>query len=101
MSAIPERDNYGRPSSEYVAKVSSMDDDALVGEVANKVYLSAYAANNPRSDYHWHADVLYDEARRREKPWLYQRGWNQAYRLAGYEPSESEVEQAKAREASS
>lgn len=93
---IPKTDNYGKPSSEYIAKIAAMDDEGLVQETSNKVYLSAYAANNPRSDYHWHTDALYDEARRREKPWLYQRGWNSAYRLAGYTPSEHEIERAKA-----
>lgn len=92
---IPRTDNNGHPSSDYVAKVAAMDDDALIAETSNKVWLSGYAANNPRSDYHWHVDALYDEAKRRQKPWLYQRGWNKAYRLAGYEPSEHDLARAE------
>lgn len=95
MSALPAKDNSGRPTSEYVAKIAALDDDGFVKEVAHRCWLSAYAANNPRSDYHWQADACYDEAERRQKPWLYQRGWNNAYRQAGYEPSEAEIKRAE------
>lgn len=77
--------------SEYRAKLEALDDDAFVREVESKVWLSAYAANNPRSRYHAECDAAYDEANRRGKPWLYQRGWNEAYRSAGHEPTESDL----------
>lgn len=73
----------------------SRSDKQLVDESANYVWLSGYAANNPRSDYHWKCDACYDEARRREKPWLYQRGWNQAYRQAGHTPTEADLVAAR------
>jgi hypothetical protein len=81
---------------EYAAKLVDMPDDELVKAVEMQVWLSAFASNNPRAPAHWKVDLTYDECKRREKPWLYQRGWNQAYQSCGYEPSESE--RAAARE---
>jgi hypothetical protein len=78
--------------AEYAAKLVAMTDSELVEEVKDRVWLSGYATNNPR----WQCDATHDEARRRQKPWLYQRGWNDAYRSAGHEPSESDIEAAKA-----
>ena len=92
---IPEKDNYGKPTSEFVSRLQEMVDEEFVTATASCCWLSAYANNNPRSDYHWQADACYDEARRREKPWLYQRGWNDAYRQAGYEPSEEDKKAAR------
>lgn len=79
----------------YRAKLAAMDDAAFVEEVERAVWLSAYASNNGRSIYHAECDATYDEAKRREKLWLYQRGWNAAYRSCGYEPSESDLEAAR------
>lgn len=79
----------------YAEKIAAMDDGAFVDEVENMVWLSAYAANNGRSIYHAKCDATYNEAKERGKPWLYQRGWNAAYRSAGHELSESD--RAKAR----
>lgn len=55
------KDNYGKPKSEYIERIAAMDHDALFEETKQKIWLSAYAGNNPRSDYHWHVDVVYDE----------------------------------------
>lgn len=79
----------------YASKLSEMDDRAFVEEVAERCWLSAFAGNNPRSNYHWQADACYDEAKRRAKPWLYQRGWNKSYQSAGYHPSEHDLEAAR------
>ena len=73
---------------EYRAKLEAMSDIEFVGEVESKVWLSAYAANNPRSKYHAECDATYDEAKRRNKMWLYKRGWNAAYVSAGHTLSE-------------
>ena len=70
------RDNYGNPKSEYIAKIVGMTDAELLKEAKDKIWLSAYASNNPRSDYHWHADAIYDECKRREKPEIYQRAYD-------------------------
>lgn len=82
--------------TDYEAYVTSMTDDELVKETETKCWLSAYAANNPRSDNHWKTDVLYAEAKRRNKPWLYNRGWNAAWVSAGYELSDHDIEAARA-----
>lgn len=89
------RDQQQAEKAAYAEKLASQDDDAFVKEVADKCWFSAFASNNPRSKYHWMADACFDEAKRREKPWLYNRGWNAAYRLAGHEPSEQDIAAAK------
>ena len=69
-------DNHGKPKSDYLQKIASMDDDALFEETKSKIWLSAYASNNPRSDYHWHVDACYDECQKRGKPKIYTRAYN-------------------------
>lgn len=54
------QDNYGHDKQEYVAKLQAMELPALEKETESKIWLSAYAANNPRSDYHWHVDACWD-----------------------------------------
>lgn len=71
-------DNRGHPKADYLARLAAMDDEELQRECAGKIWLSAYAANNPRSDYHWHVDACYDECQRRGKPEIYQQGYNRA-----------------------
>ena len=70
-------DNYGKPKSEYFNNLSKMDDAELFEETKSKIWLSAYANNNPRSDYHWHSDACYDECRKRNKPEIYQRAYDE------------------------
>lgn len=71
MEKYEGNDNYGTPKAEYLSKISSMSDEALWKECESKIWLSAYAANNPRSDYHWHAVACYDECQKRKKPEIY------------------------------
>ena len=80
---------------EYKAALAGMDDEKLTAEVDTCVWFSAFASNNPRSEYHWKVDLAYDECKARGKPWLYQRGYNKAYRSCGYLPSEDDIERAK------
>lgn len=87
------RNNGGREA--YAASVADMTDEALVAECETQCWFSAFANNNPRAPAHWKADALMDEARRREKPWLYAKGWNQAYRSCGFEPSEADIAAAQ------
>ena len=61
MREYSGNDNYGNPRSEYVKKIQNMDYKQLMEETELKIWLSAYANNNPRSDYHWHVSVCYDE----------------------------------------
>lgn len=76
------RDNFGKPRQEFADKIAALDDAAIFKEAEHRIWLSAYANNNPRSDYHWQADACYDEAQRRGKPDLYSKAWEQASRGA-------------------
>lgn len=76
------KDNYGRPRQLFADKIAAMDDEAFMDKAKSKIWLSAYANNNPRSDYHWQADACYSEANRRGKPELYQQAWERAARTA-------------------
>jgi hypothetical protein len=69
------KDNYGHPKQEYIDSLESMTDDALLEETKSKIWLSDYASNNPRSDFHWHADACYDECKRRGKTEIYQKAY--------------------------
>jgi hypothetical protein len=61
------RDNYGRPRSEYIGSLEKMTDEQLMEETESKIWLSGFANNNPRSDYHWHVKAIYREWNRRGK----------------------------------
>ncbi|NTF54855.1 hypothetical protein G6L12_08110 [Agrobacterium rhizogenes] len=73
----------------------AMTDEEFLDRAETQIWLSAFASNNPTAPAHKEADRAYDEAKRREKPWLYKRAWNRAYRSAGYEPSAADIEAAK------
>lgn len=75
-------DNYSIPKSQYVAKIITMTDDELYEECKSKRWLSAYANNNPRSDYHWHVDVIWDECQCR-KGNIYARAESAVYKKHG------------------
>lgn len=72
------RDNYGNCKQQYINKIVAMTDDELMDEAKNKIWLSAYAANNHRSDYHWHVDVCYDECQFRRRPEIYEEAYKKA-----------------------
>jgi hypothetical protein len=76
MDKYEGNDNYGKPKSVYLEKLSKMTDDELQKETEHKIWLSAWAANNRRSDYHWHCDACYDACKQRGKPEIY----NSAYK---------------------
>ena len=69
-------DNYGKPKRNYLAQLVKMSDKELYEECKSKIWLSAYANNNSRSDYHWHCDACYAECGRRNKKDIY----NKAYK---------------------
>ena len=71
--AIPG--NPGRPKSEYLDRLAAMSDEELYEETKDKIWFSAWANNNPRSDYHWQCDATYDEWVHRGKVDQYQRAW--------------------------
>lgn len=65
------KDNFGKPRQAFADKLAALDDAGFVSEAQNRIWLSAYANNNPRSDYHWQANACYAESQRRGKPELY------------------------------
>jgi hypothetical protein len=75
MKEYTGNDNYGKPKSEYVGEVQKMTDAELEKECESKIWLSTFANNNPRSDNHWHVDVLYDECQDRGKLDIYKKAY--------------------------
>lgn len=71
-------DNYGKPKTDYIAKIEAKTDEELETECESKIWLSAYASNNRRSDYHWHVDACYKECVSRNKPEIYDRAFKDA-----------------------
>lgn len=65
----------------YQDKLHKMNDEELFKECEMKIWLSAYAANNPRSNYHWQCDATYKECQRRNKPDIYSRAHQEAKRV--------------------
>ncbi len=53
------KDNYGNLKQNYIDKVRKMPKQNLIAETKQMIWLSAYANNNPRSDYHWQCDACY------------------------------------------
>lgn len=78
----PQLDNYGRPKQEYVDSLAAMPDKELTEITERKIWLSAYADNNPRSDYHWQVDSCYDEWVRRGNTDAYGRAHSKVVREA-------------------
>lgn len=68
---MKKNDNFGQPRQQYLDRLAAMSDDALRTECKNKIWLSAYASNNPRSDFHWQCDATYDECSKRGKAEIY------------------------------
>ncbi len=64
-------DNYKKPKSVFLTKIVQSSDEKLYDMCKEYIWLSAYASNNPRSDYHWMCDACYDEAQRRGKGEIY------------------------------
>lgn len=62
----------------FADKLFGLDDEHFVREAESYIWLSAWAANNPNSDYHWMCDACYHESRRRGNVGLYERAWHQA-----------------------
>jgi hypothetical protein len=50
---------------EFKKKLADMDEARFLEEAGDRIHLSAFASNNPGSDYHWQCDLCYDESVRR------------------------------------
>lgn len=72
------KDNYGKPKQVFADMLAKTDDSEFLEIAEEYIWLSAYASNNPRSDYHWKCDACYAEAKRRGKPELYDRAHKMA-----------------------
>lgn len=64
-------DNYGKPRADYAKRLGSMTDDQLRDACNQMIWLSAYASNNPRSDYHWKCTSCFTECENRGKANIY------------------------------
>lgn len=85
MNKYEGNDNYGRPKSQYLEKLAKMTYEELMCETKDKIWLSAYANNNPKSDYHWQVDACYDEWLRRDgNAENYEKAYNEVLRSLGY-----------------
>ena len=76
-----ENSSFGhirKPRLAYGLKVWLMTDEQMYVQTEQMIWLSAFAANNPRSDYHWKVDFLYAECVRRGREDLYQKAWEHA-----------------------
>lgn len=51
----------------FIDKLSIASDTELYDFCKQYIWLSAYASNNPRSNYHWMCDATYDECKKRDK----------------------------------
>lgn len=71
-------DNYSKPRQLFADKLAAMTDAEYIKETESRIWLAAYAANNPRSDYHWQVSVCYDVAVERGNRDLYTKAFNQA-----------------------
>ena len=70
---------------------AEMNEAELVEKASNQIWLSSFAANNPRAPAHKEVDDFWRYCYDSEKRHLYQRAWNKAYEAAGYIPSEREI----------
>ena len=74
------KDNYGHPKSEYINKLHNMDDNQLFEQTEKMIWLSAYAANNPLSDFHWQRNACYDECFARDKIDIYSKAYEKVFK---------------------
>ena len=70
--------NTGESKAEWREKLKAMDEKELAKRCENFIWLSAYAANNPRSDYHFLCDAVYAECERRGRGDIYDAAWKRA-----------------------
>ncbi len=80
----------------YLTSLAALTDQELVKEAENLIWLAAYASHNKLYDLK--TDHIYKEAKKRGKPWLYARGYNQAALACNI--SLTEADRAAAREES-
>jgi hypothetical protein len=75
---IEGKDNYGKPRQEFADRIAQLDDSTFLSQMETIIWLSAYANNNKRSDYHWQAQHCYSECKNRNKLELYDQAYDRA-----------------------
>ena len=71
--------NYA-PRQDFADTLARADGKELAEMCAEYIWLSAFAANNSNSDYHWMVDAAYYECKRRNEPEIYQQAYDQVVR---------------------
>ena len=77
---IPGKSNDCHMRQEYADKLATMADDEFFKDCKQFIFLSAYATNNPRSDYHWMCDACILEGWRRNREDLYDKAHKEVSR---------------------
>ena len=70
--------NVGGARQNFADRISVMTDEKFSRETETYIWLSAWAASNINSDYHWQCDACYHEAQRRGNLDLYKHAWERA-----------------------
>jgi hypothetical protein len=70
--------NTGETKTEWRARLKAMTEDELYQHCEKYIWLSAYANNNPNSDFHFLCDAGYDECKTRSRVDVYDRAYRDA-----------------------
>lgn len=63
--------DFDKAEAEYLEELRGLDEAQLRKEANQMIWLSAYASNNARSDYHWKVDAVFGECERRGRGDIY------------------------------
>jgi len=74
---IPGKSNDGPLRQEYADKLATMTDDEFFEACKKYIWLSAYANNNHKSDYHWMCDACTLESWRSGREHLYDKAYKE------------------------
>lgn len=77
----------------YAAHLITLDEAAFVAETAKQILDAGYSRTHCASDDR--CTLCYNEAKRRDAMYLYQRGYNKASRDAGVEVDHADIEKAR------
>lgn len=80
MADTTNPDNSAEKQEAFCQELETLSDEDLLKRSKDRIWLSGYANNNPRSCYHWQADACYDEAQRRGRPELYKNAYGAVLR---------------------
>ncbi len=70
------RNSKEKEKLQYAKIIATMTDAELEEECEQKIWLSAYANNNQKADFHWQCNACYTEAQKRDvKAVIYQKAY--------------------------